>query len=497
MLDGLSPVARGPRSLTGEAASSLEGLAFDERCVGRGSAFPGPLASLLRDCHRCSPAREEIVAVDHNRREFLRTVGGTAAVGLATSVCTLGSARAVVLSGSITIPEGPGGHDRLQPEWYRKKIAQVQTEMRKHKLDGLVLLDAHNVIYTTGYFHLSTERPLASLIPKSGDPVLFVPELEVDQVKLWWVKDYESYFDYPGPGDRIRWIFERVARRGLAQGRIGIEGPTLHRLKQMKLGAPRATLVVADELIERLRWIKDADELTLMRRATYFADFTVQAGREYVARNGSVTEDQILKATADAVADKLSSELKDVVGVSVEAPFGGLVPFGKRSAFPHAVPSKDRLQKGDALILSFGSQVGGYNVECERSFSVGPPSDYARRLFEAMLAAHDEGARAMKAGAVAEDVDRRALDRIRQAGFGSFLRHRTGHGIGLEDHESPWIAEGDKTVLREGMTFSCEPGVYDPHFGGFRHSDTVVVGKDRGEILNRYPTRLQDMIIEV
>src|SRR5438045_4007924 len=76
MLDGLSPVARGPRSLTGEAASSLEGLAFDERCVGRGSAFPGPLASLLRDCHRCSPAREEIVAVDHNRREFLRTVGG-------------------------------------------------------------------------------------------------------------------------------------------------------------------------------------------------------------------------------------------------------------------------------------------------------------------------------------------------------------------------------------------------------------------------------------
>ena len=72
-----------------------------------------------------------------------------------------------------------------------------------------------------------------------------------------------------------------------------------------------------------------------------------------------------------------------------------------------------------------------------------------------------------------------------------------GHGTGLEGHESPWIAEGDRTVLREGMTFSCEPGVYDPEFGGFRHSDTVVVRKERGEILNRYPTRLADMIIEI
>src|SRR5207237_3159819 len=102
----------------------------------------------------------------------------------------------------------------------------------------------------------------------------------------------------------------------------------------------------------------------VMQRAMYFADFTVQAGREFVQKNGGVTEDQILKATADALADKMSKELNDVVGVGIEPPFGGLVPFGKRSAFPHAVPSKDQLQPGDALILSFGAQVGGYSVEC-------------------------------------------------------------------------------------------------------------------------------------
>ena len=428
------------------------------------------------------------------RREFLKTLGGAAAATLTASARSFGRAR--VLSLSTTVPD-PEGHDRLKPDWYKKKVAQVQTEMAKRKLDALVLLDAHNVIYTTGYFHISTERPLAALIPKSGAPALFMPELEADQVKLWWVKDFETYFDYPGPVNRIQWIFERVARRGLKSGRIGIEEPTASRLKHMKAGAPGATLVVAGEMIEHLRWVKDDDELAVMRRAMEFADYTVEAGRKFIAENASVTEDQILKATADAVADKMSRELRDVVGISIEPPFGGLVPFGKRAAFPHAVPSKDRLKRGDALILSFGARVGGYNVESERSFSVGKPSDYARRLFDAMLAAHDEGARSMKAGAVAEEVDRRALDQIRKAGFEKFLRHRTGHGIGLEGHESPWIAEGDKTVLREGMAFSCEPGVYDPDFGGFRHSDTVVVRKERGEILNRYPTRLEDMIIEI
>ncbi len=388
-------------------------------------------------------------------------------------------------------------HDRLQPDWYRRKIKQVQAGLANRKLDALVLLHAVNVIYTTGYFHRSTERPLAVLIPKSGDPALFIPGLETDQVKDWWIKDFETYFDYPGPENRVRWIFERVARRGLTKGRIGIEDPTSGARKQMQLGAPNAELVVADDIVEHLRWIKEEDEIRLMQRAAYFADYAVQAARDFIQHNGAVAEDQILKASADALADKMSRELHDVVGVEVEGPFGGLVPFGKRSAYPHAVPSQDKLKTGDALILSYGAAVGGYYAESERSFSVGKPTDYARRLYDAMLAAHDTAASEMKEGAVAEVVDKNSLDQIRKAGFGDFLKHRTGHGIGLQGHESPWIAEGDKTVLKENMTFSCEPGVYDPNFGGFRHSDTVVVGKDKGRILNAYPTRLADMIIEI
>jgi Xaa-Pro dipeptidase len=429
-----------------------------------------------------------------NRRQFLGAIGAGAALSLTTGVSSFAKVRGVRMF--VSMPNA-SAHDRLEPEWYRRKIGQLQDRMKENKLDAMVLLNATNVIYTTGYFHRSTERPLAALIPASGDPALFIPELESDQVKLWWVKDYEAYFDYPGPVNRVQWIFERVAKRGLGSARIGVEEPTTGRLRHMKEGAPKASIVDASEIIEHLRWIKDEDELQIMRRAMYFADFTVKAGRDFVQQNGSVTEDQILKATADAVADKMSKELNEVVGIAIAPPFGGLVPFGKRSAFPHAEPSKDRLKSGDALILSFGAQVGGYNVECERSFSVGKPTDYAKRLYDAMLAAHDDAAANLKEGAVAEEVDKKGLDQIRKSGFEKFLKHRTGHGIGLEGHESPWIAEGDKTVLKEGMTFSCEPGVYDPDWGGFRHSDTVIVRKDKGEIINTYPTRLEEMIIEI
>jgi Xaa-Pro aminopeptidase len=430
------------------------------------------------------------------RRIFLRNATGAAALTLTSRLSAFGRTHTLRINAAMS-PEGASLPDRLPPDWYRRKIAQVQSEMAQRKLDALVLLQAVNVIYTTGYFHLSTERPLAALIPRTGEPALFIPGLESDQVKLWWVKDYEAYFDFPGPVNRVRWIFERIAKRGFSKSRIGVEEATPSRMKQIKLGAPDAEIVEAGDLIEHMRWVKDDDELNIMRRSMYFTEYEVHVGREFVQAHGAVTEDEILRAAADAVADKMGAELKEVVGVNIEPPFGSLVPFGKRSAFPHAVPSKDRLKKGDSLILSYGATVGGYNVECERSFIIGKPTDYARRLYDAMLAAHDAGVENMKEGAIAEDVDKKSLDQIRKAGFERFLRHRTGHGIGLEGHESPWIAEGDKTVLKQGMTFSCEPGVYDPDWGGVRHSDTVVVRKDKGEVLNRYPTRLEDMIIEI
>ena len=430
-----------------------------------------------------------------SRRRFLQTAAGAAALSVTTSARSFGNTHILQVAANFPAPPGP---DRLPPEWYQRKIKQVQAKMAERNLNALVLLNAHNVVYTTGYFHLPTERPLAVLIPASGEPALFVPGLESDQVKLWWVKDVEVYFDYPGPGEpRALDLRARQRSRAWAEARSASRSARRRSARKCSWALPRPSWSTPATSSKQMRWVKDADEIGVMRRATYFADYTVQAGRAYIEANGSVTEDQILKATADAVADKMSKELTSVVGVGIEPPFGGLVPFGKRSAFPHAVPSKDKLKTGDALILSYGAMVGGYNVECERSFCVGPPSDHAKKLYDAMLAAHDTARGEPEGG---HGRRRRRQDEPRpdsQAGYAQFLKHRTGHGIGLEGHEAPWIAEGDKTVLKVGMTFSCEPGVYDPGWGGFRHSDTVIVGKTQGEILNRYPTRLNDMIIMI
>src|SRR5262249_8653968 len=247
------------------------------------------------------------------RRTFLRSAAGAAALTFTSRMSVFGRTHKLNISAALT-GAAPNLPDRLPPDWYRRKIAQVQQKMAKRNLDALVLLCASNVIYTTGYFHLPTERPLAALIPESGDPALFVPGLESDQVKLWWVKDYESYFDFPGPENRVRWIFERVSKRGYGGGKIGIEECTPSRLQQIKLGAPKATIVDAGDLIETMRWVKDEDEIAVMRRAMYFADFTVQAGREFVQKNGSVTEDQILKATADGGARKKAAGMGEVPG---------------------------------------------------------------------------------------------------------------------------------------------------------------------------------------
>ncbi|MGC2248333.1 MAG: aminopeptidase P family N-terminal domain-containing protein, partial [Terriglobales bacterium] len=202
------------------------------------------------------------------RRIFLRNAAGAAALTLTSRLSSFGRTRTLRIDAALA-PEGAAAGadrlDRLPPDWYRQKIRQVQAQMAQRKLDALVLLKAVNVIYTTGYFHLPTERPLAVLIPKSGDPALFIPGLESDQVKLWWVKDYEAYFDYPGPVNRVRWIFERVARRGLTKGRIGVEEATPSRMREIKLGAPDAEIVDAGDLIGDMRQVKDDDELKVMR----------------------------------------------------------------------------------------------------------------------------------------------------------------------------------------------------------------------------------------
>jgi Xaa-Pro aminopeptidase len=140
-------------------------------------------------------------------------------------------------------------------------------------------------------------------------------------------------------------------------------------------------------------------------------------------------------------------------------------------------------------------RINGHAAECERTFFLSEPSFKERELFGHMMEARRRALAMVKAGVICDDVDKAAMDYLKEQGFGDNLLHRTGHGIGLGNHEGPWVAEGSGLVLEKNMIISIEPGIYLPEVGGFRHSDTVLITNDGYELLTKYPVDLESLTI--
>jgi Xaa-Pro aminopeptidase len=152
-----------------------------------------------------------------------------------------------------------------------------------------------------------------------------------------------------------------------------------------------------------------------------------------------------------------------------------IVASGPNSAFPHHEIGDRRLQMGDTIILDIGATLAGYRSDITRVVQLGEPSAEVKAIYQAVLEANQRGRAAAVAGAQAREVDRAARSAIEEAGYGPLFPHRTGHGLGLEIHEPPWITSTSETILEPGMVFSVEPGVYLQHKFGIRIEDIVVV----------------------
>ena len=187
------------------------------------------------------------------------------------------------------------------------------------------------------------------------------------------------------------------------------------------------------------------------------------------------------------------AEHEDVVVGQMLA--GGLVYTGKNAAFPHGLPSAERVKPGETFILSLGCAVGGRFAESERTFVMGEPSDEQRRFFDVAARAQATGTDALIAGRPCSEANRICLEVIREAGMAQYLRHRQGHGIGIWLHEPPWIADGDDSPLQPGMIVSSEPGLYIPGHGGYRISDTVLITEAGPERLTKHPRTIDECII--
>jgi len=170
-------------------------------------------------------------------------------------------------------------------------------------------------------------------------------------------------------------------------------------------------------------------------------------------------------------------------GSQPELPFFPIVSSGPNSANPHATPSERTLTPGDMLVIDWGANYSGYVSDITRTFAIGYITQEFEKIHQVVLNANTAGREAVQSGLKAEQIDEAARDQIAQAGYGQFFIHRTGHGIGIEGHEPPYIRQGNQRILSPGMTFTIEPGIYLPEENGVRIEDDVLVTEDGGQSL--------------
>lgn len=367
------------------------------------------------------------------------------------------------------------------------RMTRLQERMAELDLDWYVVAAPSNVCYFTDFTRDVDERPFLLLVPRTGSPVMLAPALErthvLDRARL--PMDVVSYRDVPAPAgetwpDGLREVLP-------AQARVGVDGalPVAHFLALP--GSP----VVAD-LVSALRFVKTPYELS---RIAYACDVLSEAhalGLEQV-RPGHANTD-VSGAATGYMSGRLLGDNPDLNVLSFSA-FMMVWPQSL-SADPHNVPSLTApFTAGGPQVTIAMINAAGYAAELERTFFLETVPHAARDPFDAMMEARATAFSMLRPGVPLHEVDVAARQVLVARGYGPYLLHRTGHGMGLEGHEPPFLAEADERVAEAGMVFSIEPGIYLPGVGGFRHSDTVQVTATGCVSLTRAPETLDELCL--
>jgi Xaa-Pro dipeptidase len=365
---------------------------------------------------------------------------------------------------------------------YQTRQMKLAAALGSADLDAVVLNPGPSLYYLSGlHFHLS-ERPVVLIFSREGSMVIVLPELEAGKVENL---PFEVRA-FPYGEDHASWreAFRRGAQAASLEGlRVGVEPRRLRvlELRLLEEAAPRAQFTAAEETLASLRMYKDEAEIAAMRQAVDIAQRALQA--TLPAIQTGMTERQL--------ASELTLQLLRN-GSDPDLPFAPIVASGPNSANPHAAPSDRRLVSGDLLVLDWGASMKGYLSDLTRTISLGEPRPEHARIAQVVLEAN-AAARALAApGVRAGEVDQAARAVIEEAGYRQYFTHRTGHGLGLEGHEEPYIMASSSLALEAGMTFTIEPGIYLPGQGGVRIEDDFLITSSGGESLSDLP---RDLII--
>ena len=363
---------------------------------------------------------------------------------------------------------------------YRLRHSHLADVLQVAGLDALALNAGFSLYYLTGLnFHLS-ERPVVVFFTPPAPPVIVLPKFEAGKAEN--PPFPIQAFAYEEDPSTWQDVFSSAARAAALDGKkIGVE-PRRMRVLELHLleaAAPVAQFLSAEEQMATLRMHKDASEIVAMRKAARIAQDAVRATLPLI--HPGMTERQL--------AAELTLQILRH-GSDAEMPFSPIVASGPNSANPHAFPSDRQLSEGDLLILDWGANAKGYYSDLTRTFSIGEPDPEYKKIASVVAKANEAARKMARPGVTAAQVDQAAREVIEEAGYGDYFLHRTGHGLGLEGHEEPYIRAGNPMVLKPGMTFTIEPGIYLSGRGGVRIEDDFLITKAGGESLSDYPRDL-------
>ena len=377
---------------------------------------------------------------------------------------------------------------------------QVEQRLQNEGLNGAVIFSPTSIFYLVGFHFIPTERPMA-LVLKDGTTTLFVPRLEQEHAeKISDADVVRSYPEYPSELHPLHRFADLLRELGLATASIGVDADGYasswgYRGPRLSQVVPEAKITPGvGQWIEEMRMCKSDQELALIRESCRWGNLAHVLLQRYSVP-GAREIDISMRATAEATSamiDTLGPIYRSAGSATASAGFRGQI--GANSALPHAVTINATLKPGDTLVTGAGADIYGYHSELERTMFVGEPNAEQRRFFDYMLQAQDLAISLIRPGIPCSSVEREMQRFYQENGITPYTRHHTGHNIGLQGHEMPFLDLGDETVLAPGMLFTIEPGFYVEGLGGFRHSDTIVVTENGSESLTYYPRDLDSLI---
>ena len=352
-----------------------------------------------------------------------------------------------------------------------------------NNLDGFAVNPGPSMVYLTGlHFHLS-ERPVVVLFKPETKPVIVLPELELQKITNL---SYEiSAFPYGEDPSTWGTIFAKAVKSiKLGGKRIAVEPRQLRYLEYRLIfeASSDSKFISGEGVLAKLRMKKDQQELDSMRKAVDIAQ---------TALNATLPKIKIGQ-TEQQVAAELTLQLLKA-GCDPLVPFSPIVSSGPNAANPHATPSERQLAPGDLLVIDWGASFNGYISDITRTFALGKLEPEYEYICQVVLEANSTGRKTAGPGIEAANLDQATRTIIETAGYGKYFTHRTGHGIGMEGHEDPYIRAGNPLILEPGMTFTIEPGIYLPGRNGVRIEDDVVITASGCETLTTLPREVRQI----